>query len=452
MISGSRDLRTHLLDVPLNEIDESWLGELIGFAEGLIFDVKSQMYGNGEQDRRELATDVAAMANASGGVIVVGATEVNGLVDALVPIEADDYEPRVRQILANNISPTLFSVDVLWVESTDDLEKGFLVLRVQPSTHRPHAVQKRNDLRFPVRDGSTTRYMGVAEVEREMRSRREAQVDLVERSLDGLSKVEAHRDVVDGGAWLVTSFVPARKGFMRITRDRLREVGSWMGEMERQLPGLAPWRSPIVGSERFVCGDFQRWRDQVEGFYGVRSLAAEFCTDGRSSLLSRVSPTSASEVPDLDVAEPGITIWDELLALSLLHQLALAGDHMRRCGAGGDVSIACRVVSDGEAMAIQHNRQHWWDMLQGTRPVNSMEPVLLSCEATELLQPSRLVEWSSILGDLLVNCFGAPHLPQFEGGVINESMFNSTTGGWSHCARLKEWERLHLQTDPVREQ
>jgi len=259
--------------------------------------------------------------------------------------------------------------------------------------------------------------------------------------------VDKHRDVEDGGAWLKTCFVPAREGYMRITRERLNEVGSWMAEMESQLPGLPSWQSPIVGSGMFVCGDFQGWRAGVEGFFGVRSLAAELHTNGQVVIMSKVSIDRDSDQSDLDAEPQPIQIWDEELALALLHQLALAGKHMERTGAGGTVAIASRIVSDSASMTIQHNRQHWWQILHGSRPRDSMEPVQLSCEATELSQPSRLVEWSSILGDLLVNCFGAPHLPQFEGGAINESMFNSQLGGWSYRAKMMQWQNLHLPPD-----
>ena len=442
-MNALRDLRVHLLDARVDEIDEGWARTLVGYSEGPLLDVKSAMYGNGDSDKRELAADIAALANVDGGVILVGATEVDGVVDDLVPIEITDQEPRVRAILANNVVPVLGGVDVVWIDATGKSGFGYLAIRVQPSTHRPHAVEKGKDLRFPVRDGSTKRYMRIDEIEREIVSRQQTEKDRSERSVVGLTNVQRHRDLEDGGAWLIASFVPARPGFMAITRQNLTEINAWMPKMEDQLPGLPAWRSATVGPGQFVCGDFQTWRDGVEGYFGVRSIAAQFHTDGSASIMTRVDRQKAE-----DDAPPGrLKIYDEALAVHSLNQLALAGEHLVRTGAGGQVAVAAQLVSDETEMTIGHDRQHWWMPLHGSRPMRPMDAVRFSCAATELTTPKNLLGWASTFADLLVNCFGVPHLPQFEGGVINDNMFNSANHGWSYGGQIARWKSLNFPTD-----
>jgi predicted HTH transcriptional regulator len=48
---------------------------VIQVPEAFDLDFKSQLYGRADKDRRELAADVAALANTSGGLIVLGIEE-----------------------------------------------------------------------------------------------------------------------------------------------------------------------------------------------------------------------------------------------------------------------------------------------------------------------------------------------------------------------------------------
>ena len=53
--------------------------------EGDDFEVKSQCYENGDGAKRELCADLAAFANASGGLLVIGASESGDVVNAVHP-------------------------------------------------------------------------------------------------------------------------------------------------------------------------------------------------------------------------------------------------------------------------------------------------------------------------------------------------------------------------------
>jgi hypothetical protein len=68
--SSLRDLLgTSLSDVCPEDIQSLADQQLREVAE---LDFKSELYGNGESDRRELAADIASMRNDRGGVIVLG--------------------------------------------------------------------------------------------------------------------------------------------------------------------------------------------------------------------------------------------------------------------------------------------------------------------------------------------------------------------------------------------
>src|SRR4051812_6417376 len=65
-------------------------------------DFKAQPYGKSDSERRELAADVAAMANDRGGVIVIGVRDEDDVAVELVPVELEDGEEgRLRQTAAS---------------------------------------------------------------------------------------------------------------------------------------------------------------------------------------------------------------------------------------------------------------------------------------------------------------------------------------------------------------
>ena len=69
-----------------------------------ISDFKQERYANSDPARRDLAGDVAAMANTRGGLIVIGIRDENDVAVelTLVPLEK---EARTRQIAVSNIAP-----------------------------------------------------------------------------------------------------------------------------------------------------------------------------------------------------------------------------------------------------------------------------------------------------------------------------------------------------------
>ncbi len=68
--------------------------------EDVDLDYKGQLYGNSDAERRDLAGDVAAMANTVGGVIALGVEEADGAAARLAPVALSEVEElRMRQIV-----------------------------------------------------------------------------------------------------------------------------------------------------------------------------------------------------------------------------------------------------------------------------------------------------------------------------------------------------------------
>lgn len=179
--------------------------------------------------REELAKDIAAFANATGGVIIVGVADdkKTALPTRAVETSIEDRILRwIRETASTNIAP-LPNFDIVPVPSHNNPASGFIIIAVPRSAAAPHAVfdpASRRALAYPRRHGRTTTWLPetmVATAYRERFSGARAREDR-------LNKVES--DLLDafweGDQWeplLVVSMVPELPGEMDIDAAALED-------------------------------------------------------------------------------------------------------------------------------------------------------------------------------------------------------------------------------------
>ena len=98
-----------LLGAPLDDLRYEHLETLVTnhVPEAFDLDFKAQLYGNSERDRKDLATDVAALANTGGGLLVLGIEEdrqARAVAAPGVPV-SDDEVRRILQIVGSLVVP-----------------------------------------------------------------------------------------------------------------------------------------------------------------------------------------------------------------------------------------------------------------------------------------------------------------------------------------------------------
>lgn len=152
-----------LLGGRLNDVDYSSTAELVGntdAAEGEDLDYKREHYDSGDEGGEELAKDVAAFANHTGGLLILGMAESKGVPSRVFDVDLDDRHLRhIRQVIATNTAP-MVPYEAIPVHNPDTHGTGLLLLAVPRSPHAPHAVTARPTklsraaLRYPRRGGS----------------------------------------------------------------------------------------------------------------------------------------------------------------------------------------------------------------------------------------------------------------------------------------------------------
>jgi hypothetical protein len=332
-----------------DQISEEHLQRLVtgGVREDADLDFKRERYGNSDAEKRELAADIASMANHRGGLIIIGVREENEVAVELTPVLLDASEElRLTQTAASNIAPHLtFAIEV--ARSASESSRGYYLLTVPPSTLRPHAVRSGRNLGFPVRDGPTKRWLSESELADAYRDRYRLATDQVSRATQILTEGLEMMDR-ESGALLGLAMVPTGQGSMAIDLARVRAFEQWirdLGAAVRFDGFFDPAGSPTgsVAAHRVTMNllwDSNRPR---------RSEYAEFFDDGAGFACTHIFDARG---PHDEYEE--ICVLDETLIWDVGRCLHLVGQHAaRNCGAFGDALVEARLISGaGQAMRL----------------------------------------------------------------------------------------------------
>lgn len=124
-----------------------------GIPEGRQLEFKRDHYGRKDDDKREFAADVSAMANAFGGYLLIGIDEKNGIASDLCGVTTPDADGLVRAVseaIRASFEPPLLDMRVKWIAI--EAERGVLVIKIARSWSAPHRVTVAKDYRFFIRD------------------------------------------------------------------------------------------------------------------------------------------------------------------------------------------------------------------------------------------------------------------------------------------------------------
>ena len=101
-----------MIQRPLNEITEDDLGLLVTNAvgESRTLEYKSELPGRTDRDKKEFLADVSSFANTSGGDLVYGIKEDNGVATEITGFRSADIDLEIRRLeslLASGLDPRI---------------------------------------------------------------------------------------------------------------------------------------------------------------------------------------------------------------------------------------------------------------------------------------------------------------------------------------------------------
>lgn len=270
-------------DCELREITETKLRALIPKTrEGQTLDYKMCIEDD-DQDGWKLSIlkDIASMANASGGYLVIGMAEDrdadDGTPGELVGItDGDNWAGRIKDVYLDSIAPRIVGLDINAVRHEDPggSQRHTLVIHVPPSGNKPHMIAHRGRQLFYKRHGRTNKRMDIEEIR-----------DAVIASNELRHRVAAFKDerrsemerIADGDApiFLFMYACPLMIGDERLDtsvqpiREFLNNVMNWASRVGQQVSAWAPVptlggveqvsQTEAVGIQRNGFFDFASW-------------------------------------------------------------------------------------------------------------------------------------------------------------------------------------------------
>lgn len=379
-------------------------------SESQDLEFKGQHYGNSDSEKREFAKDIASLANASGGVLLIGIVESDGKasgVQGVSLLESDMV--RYRQIAANFIAP-LPSFELIAVPSPDSAEVGVLAIVVERSSSSPHGQLVNEGFRFPRRHGTTTIWLSEPELA-DAYLRRFTLHDASGHRSETLAE-EFIRTLDVSEPWLILTLVPDSLGYMPIDKSVYQ---AFQARMQSRIAGL-PWSG--VSYRRFGVGPRRLRADGGPARGTGESGPAQWCAtevhaDGSGAYAIRIADLARTERELNGVRRP-LILDDEDIAGGLISGLAWLGEHAWQAGAGGVVTLRASVVPvDAGQQAVLGQGRSWAGGDTYGHPVISAESVTVNALATDLhpIGPD-LVGTAALLLTDIAQAFGVAELGQ----------------------------------------
>ena len=403
-----------LLGDDLDQIDWTALQSLIGASEGEELEFKQEMWSQGRNE--ELARDIAQYANQRGGMIVIGAQEVDGKLAGFVPLELTEAdELRIQEIVASRISPRPEIHTKRIAANSNSFEPTTHILLISaPSSHlKPHAVKENRGFSYPIRSGSRKHYLNETEIS-DHYARRQTNHEQIHGRLGAL--VDSASAELDGSTLsqsaLVCAAVPEQGGQANLTSDSARDIQRYT-------------------IEAFVPQNDWNLHKAQSGFRSIRfepqsgtTAVFEFSVDG-----------SGYAVDGLDFGEQG-ELKAERIALSALNCLSLFSRHALESGAIGSLFYSCRLIGDRDRMvglrtSPQYGRLGWKPIRLPTPIAERSFPIAALANGGSAL----LSAWQLVASDLMSPFgFATPILVDSTGRLMHNSYLSPWRSDFNRLA------------------
>jgi len=151
--------------IKISDLQEQDLQKLVDdqVQERDTLEYKRDMYGNSDEDKREMLKDIASLANHNGGHILIGIDEdEEGVATNVVGIESGNHVERIRSSCLDNIDKRIIGLDIEDVPLSSG--RVVIIVSIPESINAPHMVTYKGLNQFWKRHGRQKGKMTIDEI------------------------------------------------------------------------------------------------------------------------------------------------------------------------------------------------------------------------------------------------------------------------------------------------
>ncbi|AKL71089.1 hypothetical protein SSAG_06854 [Streptomyces sp. Mg1] len=392
-------------------------------SESYDLEFKGELYERNDKAKRDLAGDVAALANTAGGLLLLGVTEDEQARAAEVPgVELSDGEVlRIRNIVADLVHP-LPTFDVRQIEDPQCPGHGVLMIAVPRSPTAPHGVLINEGFRYPRRNGASITYLAesqIAAAYQDRSARRQTRhEDLLRYERDLVNRLDTSDQT-----YVVVTLVPDLSGDFTIDTKALRTFQlDTLNRDLRVIPRGICVSHAMVGNRRLIAHGgshpatakwvaCELYQSGAGSFAAIAANRKDFARPGQID-----ENTTVSRIEDEDLA---LDIWS-----GLRHLARHARD---RAAAGGTATVRVTIVpiTDDLPAELRHPRRYGGTL--GRYEVTEQPEVMSVFDIDDLAEDgSALIAATSALASGLP----APSCPRGAGRCSGVTRLRATVSFW----------------------
>ncbi len=132
------------LNKPIDQITEADLQQLISYcvAEAQTIEYKKELKVDNEKDKAEFRKDISSLANASGGHLIAGMAEANGVPIELCGMDIPNpngFKLQLEALLQNKITPRIPGVSMEMLPLSNG--NSAVIIHIPQSFAKPHQIE-----------------------------------------------------------------------------------------------------------------------------------------------------------------------------------------------------------------------------------------------------------------------------------------------------------------------